>query len=449
MTTVSANNPAVGSLAEAPGSSFTHAYRYYIVAVVWLVMLLRFVDLQIVAVLLESIRADFHVSDTKLGLLGGTAFALFYAILGLPVAWLADRYSRRNIIAACLGIWSVMTALCGTAGSFLGLFMARVGVGFGEAGGVPPAYSLISDYFAAPRRSTIFAILNSAVPVGVFAGYFIGGYLNVTLGWRATIAIIGLFGVVVATVVRFTVHEPRRGSSDAQRASATPRAAETVRYLWNLRSYRHLVLGSAVFTLGAYGSGTWIASFFIRVHHMAPFEVTTWLAFLYGAGGLVGALLGGAMADRISRRTGDERWQAWLPAACVAAIQPFLFFVYLASNPRMALLVHIGTTVLMHSWMGPVYATVQSLVGASRRAFSAGLNLLVVNVLALGFGPLIVGAMSDLFGARLGGDALRYSILGLSVVTYAWGGVHFLLAGRTLREDLLVASVPEPEAAAA
>ncbi len=184
----------------------------------------------------------------------------------------------------------------------------------------------------------------------------------------------------------------------------------------------------------------WIASFFVRVHHMPPFEVTTWLAFVYGGGGLVGALLGGLAADRIADRTGDKRWQAWLPALCVAAIQPFLFFVYLSANPRIALVVHVGTTMLMHAWMGPAYATVQSLARARRRAFAAGVNLLVVNVVALGLGPLIVGVVSDLFSAKFGGGALRYSILGLSVVTYAWAGVHFLLAGRTLRGDLPVAS---------
>jgi MFS family permease len=418
------------------GSSYTSAYRYYVVGVIWLVMLLRFVDLQIVSVLLESIRAEFHVSDTKLGLLGGTAFALFYGTLGVPVAWLADRYNRRNIIVACIGIWSAMTALCGTAVSFLWLLLSRVGVGFGEAGGIPPGYSLISDYFAAPRRATIFAILNSAVPLGVFTGYLIGGFLNARFGWRSTMEIIGLFGVAVAMLVRFTLREPRRGSADGLRPSVSPSVAATVSHLWSLRSYRHLVLGSAVFTLGAAGSGTWMASFFIRVHHLTPLEVTTWLAFLYGGGGLVGALLGGAAADWLSNRTGDKRWQAWLPAACVAAIQPFVFFVCLTSNPRMALLVHLGTTVLMYTWMGPTYATVQSLVGADRRALAAGINLLVVNLLALGFGPLIVGAMSDLFNTQLGGDALRYSILGLSVVSYAWAGVHFLSAGKTLREDL-------------
>lgn len=258
-----------------------------------------------------------------------------------------------------------------------------------------------------------------------------------------------MFGLVVALVVRFTLREPRRGDADGRQPRAAAPVGATLSYLWNMRSYRHLVLGSAIFTLGAAGSGTWMVSFFVRVHHMAPLEVTTWLAFLYGGGGLVGALMGGAAADWLANRTGDKRWQAWLPAACVAAIQPFIFFVSLTANGRAALMAQLGTTILMYTWMGPTYATIQSLVGAERRAFAAGINLLVVNLLALGFGPLIVGAMSDLFGAQFGEDALRYSILALSVIGYAWAGVHFMLAARTLREDLPPAPALQMRAAAA
>lgn len=413
------------------------AYRYYVLGVLWIVMLLRFVDLQIVAVLLESIRAEFHVSDTQLGFLSGTAFAIFYSTLGLPIAWLADRYSRRNIVAACLAVWSGMTALCGTAGSFVSLFLARIGVGVGEAGGAPPCYSLVSDYFPANRRSTIMAILNSATPMGVFAGFIVGGYINASLGWRATLISIGLFGVVVALLVRLTVREPVRGSVDG--IQAVPAAAgfvDTLQYLWRLRSYRHLVFATSIGTLGAAGSGIWIASFFIRVHEMPPVEVSTWLAFVYGGGGLVGAIVGGMLADRFSRRTGDQRWQAWLPALAMLSIFPFSFFVYTWHDPKVALLVHVGTTFLMHAWLGPAYGTVQSLAGANRRAMAAAINLLIVNLLALGLGPLLVGAMSDYFNAQFGSNSLRYSLLTLVAVTYTWAALHFALAARSLRADL-------------
>ncbi len=432
----SAVDARVGGDLSLPRADFSEAYKFYVVGVIWLVLLFRVVDLQIVAVLLESIRAEFRVSDTQLGLLSGTAFALFYATLGLPIAWLADRYNRRTIIAACLALWSGMTALCGTASSFPALFLSRVGVGVGEAGGVPPSYSLISDYFPASRRSTILAVLNCATPMGVFAGFIIGGYINVRLGWRATLVILGAAGLIVALIVRLTLREPVRGGSDGRAAAPPPALWQTVRELWRVRSYRHLVLATSIATLGSVGSGIWLPSFFIRLHHMAPLEVSTWLAFIYGGGGLVGALLGGRIADRLARRSGDRRWQAWACAIGTAGVVPFSFFVFLWSNPITALLVHIGTTVMLHSWLGPAYASVQSLVPANRRAMAAAINMLVVNLLALGLGPLLVGAASDWFQVRFGADSLRYSILTLLTVSFTWATLHFLLAARRLDQDL-------------
>jgi predicted MFS family arabinose efflux permease len=432
---------SVSPASAAAGSEFrvSRAYLYYVIAVLWVVMLLRFVDLQIVAVLLEPIRREFEVSDTLLGFMTGSAFAIFYGTLGVPVAWLADRYNRRNIIAAAVGLWSAMTAVCGLAGSFTALFFARMGVGVGEAGGQPPAYSLVSDYVAPEKRSSIFAILNSAVPFGVFCGFIIGGWVSQHYGWRAAFMVVGLPGVLIALLIWLTVREPPRGFSENRTNVATAPLGETLGYLWRTRSYRHLVLATAIFTLGAIGSGIWIPSFFVRVHGMANAEVAVWLAFIYGGGGVLGATLGGFLADRLVARNNDKRWYAWLSGIAAAAILPFSFFVYLWPDPITALLVHIGTTILMHSWMGPAYGTVQSLAGVTRRAMAAAINGLAVNLLALGLGPLIVGAASDYFNARYGENSLRYSILTVVVVCYSWAALHFLLASRTLRQDLAAA----------
>lgn len=426
------SGPIDATLPEIPAD----AYRYYALAVVWIVLLLRTVDQQIISVLLESIRAEFHVSDTKLGLLSGTAFALFYAVLGLPVALLADRRRRRTIVATCLALWSAMTALCGMATSFSALLLARVGVGVGEAGGAPPSYSLISDYFPPERRSTIFALLNTSVPMGVFCGYIIGGYVNANFGWRATLMVIGVFGVAMAVIVRFTVREPVRGSADRRPLVAAPDLRETVRYLWAKRSYRHLVLGTSVATLGAFGSGVWMLSFFVRVHHLVPAQVATWLAFIYGGCGILGATAGGAIADRLTRKRADWRWQGWVCAIALGSILPFALVVFLWPVASIAFLALVGVVLLMHMWMGPAYGTVQSLAPPASRAMAAAINLLVVNLLALGCGPLLVGAMSDFFNARFGENAIRYAILSLVAVTYSWAAIHFLLASRTLREDL-------------
>jgi predicted MFS family arabinose efflux permease len=414
------------------------SYRNYVIALIWLVMLLRFVDLQIISVLLESIRKEFGASDTQLGLLSGLAFALFYGTLGIPIAWLADRANRRNIIVAALGLWSAMTAVCGLAGTFTQLFLARVGVGVGEAGGQPPAYSLVSDYVPPEKRSSVFAILSSAVPFGVFTGFIIGGWVSAIWGWRAAFMVVGIPGVLLAILIRFTLREPPRGFAEQGAVDAKPvPAGEVLRYLWNLRSYRHLVLATSIFTLGAIGSGIWIPSFFVRVHGMPNAEVATWLAFIYGGGGVFGSMFGGWLADRLVARTGDKRWFNWLSAIASASILPFSLFTYLWSNPITALLVHICTTTLMHAWMGPSYGTIQSLAGVKRRAMAAAINGLLVNLVALGLGPLIVGAASDYFNARYGDQSLRYSILSVVVVAYLWAALHFLLASRTLREDLV------------
>ncbi len=434
----------VGPASPPAGSSFrvSRGYLNYVIAVLWVVMLLRFVDLQIVAVLLESIRQEFEVSDTLLGFMTGSAFAIFYGTLGVPVAWLADRYNRRNIIAAAVGLWSAMTAVCGLAGSFTALFFARMGVGVGEAGGQPPAYSLVADYVPPEKRGSVFAILNSAVPFGVFCGFIIGGWVNAHYGWRSAFMVVGLPGLLLALLIWLTVREPPRGFSENRTnvATAATSVGETMGYLWRTRSYRHLVLATTIFTLGAIGSGIWIPSFFVRVHGMASAQVAVWLAFIYGGGGVLGAMLGGFLADRLVARRGDTRWYAWLSAIAAAAILPFSFFVYLWPDPVAALLVHVGTTILMHSWMGPAYGTVQSLAGVNRRAMAAAINGLAVNLLALGLGPLIVGAASDFFSARFGENSLRYSILTTVIVCYSWAALHFYLASRTLREDLAAAN---------
>jgi len=424
-----------------PAVALADSYRVYVLAIIWIVLLLRFVDLQIISVLLESIRKEFAVTDTQLGLLSGLAFSVFYGLLGLPVAWAADRYSRRNIITIAVGLWSLMTAMCGLATSFASLFLARVGVGVGEAGGTAPTYSLISDYFPPNRRATAFAILNCAVPVGVFCGFLVGGYVGAKYGWRAAFVAVGLPGVLLALLVRLTIREPRRGFSDPVLAdSAVPPLKDTLKYLLSMRSYRHFVWGSSIFTMGAMGSGIWIPSFFIRVHGMAPAEIAPWLACIYGGGGLIGALAGGWLADRAVERTGDKRWYAWLSGLSTIAILPFSFFVYLWPNPIQALLVHVGTAFLMHAWMGPLYGTIQGLAGVKRRAMAAAVNMLTINLVAYGMGPLLVGVASDYFNARFGDESLRYSILAIVVFAYTWAGVHFLLAAKTLRQDLELAA---------
>lgn len=432
---------AVSTLEFSVGKFTTRLYTVYVTAIVWCVLLLRFMDLQIIAVVIDPIKRQFGVSDTELGLLTGFAFSALYGGLGIPVGRVADTRNRVTILSIAVGLWSAMTAFCGLASTFTQLIAARIGVGIGESGGTGPAYSLISDYYPAEKRPSVFAVLNSSVPVAVFMGFMVGGFVNAHFGWRAAFCVVGLPGVLVAILVRLTIREPRVtcGTFSITNASATGFLV-TLGDLWRKRAYRHLVLATSIFTMGAMGSGIWLPSFFIRVHHMPSAQVAVWLAFIYGGAGLAGVLLGGLITERVVERTGDARWYVRVPAVCSAAILPIAVFVYLWRDPIVALLAHIGTTALMHSWMGPAYGTIQNLAGAQRRGVASAVNMLAINLIAYGFGPLSVGMASDTLGRFVGDQSLRYSILAVVVITYAWAGIHFLLAARTIREELEIDS---------
>ena len=425
--------------ATAAASPFqvSRTYGFYVLALLWLVGLFRFMDIQVFAVVLESVRAEFHFSDSLLGLLSGLAFAIFYATLGIPIALMADRYSRRNILSVVLGIWSGMTYLCGNATGFVSLFLARMGVGIGEAGATPSIHSLLADYFSAKNRGTVFAIVNTSIPAGVFAGFMIGGWILENYDWRVTFYAYGVPGILLAIILRLTLREPPRGYSENRTAPIeSVKFTDTLKYLWSLRAYRHLVTATTIMTLGAYGSGIWIPAFFQRIHNLGIGEVTFWLAWIYGGGGITGSLLGGWLSDRLAIKRQDARWYVRIPGIAALMILPFSFFVYLWGNPYQAMTVHIGTTILMHMYLGPAYGTVQTLAGVKRRAMASGINLLVINFLGIGFGPLIVGSASDYMNSIYGVESIRYSLLGLVVIAYTWSAVHFFLAGRTLRDDI-------------
>jgi predicted MFS family arabinose efflux permease len=410
-----------------------HVVARYTVALVWLTLVLRVVDLQVVSVLLEPLRKEFQVSDTQLGLLSGFAFSVFYGVLGIPVAWLADRANRRNIIAVAIGLWSAMTMMCGLASSFPALLLARLGVGIGEAGGSAPAYSLVSDITDPARRARTFAFLSAAVPTGIFIGMAGGGWINAHYGWRNTFVAFGAVGLIVSLLVFTTLREPPRlVRADEQRLSLRL----TLKDLLGIGAYRHLVMASSLFTMGAVGSGIWIAAFFIRVHEIPPAKIAAWLGVIYGAAGVAGALLGGWLAERLQRRQGDAGWQTRLACLSTAAIIPIAGFVYLLESAWIALALHVVVVLLMHIWMGPTYGLVQTLAGPGRRATAAALNMLVINVLAYGAGPLLVGAVSDALAPQFGAASLRYAILLVVVVCYGWAAVHFARAGRTLIGDL-------------
>ncbi len=423
------------SAAEPP--AYSTGYLRYALGLLTAVYVINFVDRQILAILLESIKRDLALSDFQLGLLGGTAFGIFYATMGVPIARLADVYSRKGVMAICLVIWSVMTALCGTAVGFWSLLLMRVGVGIGEAGGSPPAHSMISDYFPAERRGTALGIFSLGVPLGILVGFMLGGWLDETLGWRWAFAVVGLPGVLLAVIVALTLREPRRGASEVDAPGAVqvpaPSASETARFLWRSRSFRHAAMASGLYAFVGYSVTNWAPPFLIRSHGLSVGEVGTWLALIIGIGGGLGIYLGGFFSDRLSIE--DGRYRMWVPAVAMVLSLPFSFVVYLTPNTLLALVMLIPPTLLGLMYQAPALALVQSLATPSMRATAGAILLLVINIIGLAIGPAATGLLSDALEPRFGDDSLRYALLIVSLAL-AWSGLHFLLAARTIRDDL-------------
>ena len=423
--------------AQPNAFSTTPAYRGYVLALLVAVGVVGWVDRNVFAVLLESIKLDLELSDTELGLLGGAAFGVFYAAVGLPVAWLADRTNRSLLLAFALGLWSLMTAACGLATSFMTLFLARMGVGIGEAGGSPPSQSLVSDYFPPERRALALGVLYLYIPLGFVVGFALGGWLGETLGWRLAFVAIGLPGVLLAIVLRLTLAEPPRGFSEGTIAPPSRTAFfATLGWFVTCRSLRHLPLAGAAHGLGAFAAAVWLPSYFVRMFDVGPAEAGVWMAVTYGLGGGIGVLGGGYLADRLVRRSGDARWYAWGSASALAASVPCAAVLYLTNHPAVAVSALLVATTLGHMLLGPVTAMMQSLAGIHRRATAAAVYLLLVNLVSMGFVPVSVGLVSDMLGPRLGAEALRFALLGIVTTTGLWAAAHLVQVGKTLRDDL-------------
>ena len=400
-----------------------------------LVFIVNYIDRQILAILLPAIKADLDLSDTQLGFLTGLAFAGFYVIMGIPLGRLADRWNRRSLIAICLALWSVMTALCGLAVSFLHLTLARVGVGIGEAGATPASHSLISDYYPAKARASALAIYNLGISIGVLFGFLAGGWLNEFFGWRIAFMAVGLPGVLLALIVRFTLREPPRGYADGIVDDAEiPPLKSVLAYLWQCKSYRHMMLGSGLTSVGYLALMQWSPSFLSRSFEMGSGEIGSWLAPAIGVSGGLGTLLGGVVVDRLGVR--DSRWSAWVPAValCVSVVPAALAFLSASAAASVALLTIPLFLYPIH--FAPFSAVVQGLASLRMRSVMVAISGLLTNVIGLGLGPQVVGIGSDLLSDAYGVESLRYALLGTTAVFGLWAGLHFLLAARTLRQDL-------------
>lgn len=414
----------------------------------WVLILLTiaytssYLDRTIIGAVAEHIKEDLQLSDTQLGLLTGFAFAVFYATLGIPLAVLSDRMNRRNIVAVAVTVWSVMTVFCGLATNYVQLLLARIGVGIGEAGSSPQSHSMISDLYAPHERSQALGVYALGVYAGGMLGFLIGAPLAEIWGWRSVFFVAGLPGLIIAALIWLTIDEPVRGLADGrtQVTRKAPSFSEAVQgmgagfaFIWTSRACRHVVIGLTLTALIGYGGIMFAASFLKRTHGVSGLEIGLILGPIVGILGGAGALLGGRLADRMGAR--DPRWIGWIIAVAKLAAAPLIVGFYLSDDFTIALIFYLPAVVLGGFYLGPSFAMVQSLSPLALRATSSAIMLFILNLIALGLGPLTVGILSDLLKPTFGQDSLRYALLSLSFLN-VWAAYHYFLAGRSYVKEI-------------
>jgi predicted MFS family arabinose efflux permease len=422
---------------KIPGRASGHpealSYRAYVLAVLVLVYTFNFIDRQIVGILAVPIKAELKLTDTQLGLMGGLAFALFYTLLGIPIARLADRASRVGIMTAALGLWSVMTAACGMTHSFAQLFAARLGVGVGEAGGVAPAYSLICDYFPSRQRARALSVYSFGIPIGSAAGIVLGAYITRWMSWRMAFVFVGLAGLCMAPLLKATVREPLRGFDEPPAQPAMqPSLLDVLRTLAGKPSFWALALGGAASSMMGYGLFFWMPSFFFRSFGLTLVQASLAYGGLVLVGGLAGIWLGGSLADALGTR--HKAAYALIPALAFLATIPLYAVGVLSTKLGVCMAVLLVPTALGLAWLGPVLGAVQHLVPATMRATASAIFLFVNNLLGIGLGTTLIGALSDALHLRAGADSLRYAIVA-GTGFYLIAAVFLVLASRPLEKD--------------
>ena len=421
---------SVHQATAAPHEAYTNRYRYYVLALLTLGYVFNFVDRQVMTILIEPIKMEFGASDTQMGLLSGLAFALFYATLGIPVARLADRWSRRNVLAISMTTWSAVTALCATATGFWHLLLLRIGVGIGEAGGTPPSQSLLADYFQPEKRAFAQGILATAPNIGILVGLFGGALIAEAYGWRSVFLVFGIPGVLLAILIQLTIKEPLKVTASASEEGVGLFA--TLDNIFRLPSFAHIMVGVGFTGIAGYGLGVWYPSFLVRVHNMSLVDAGLYLGLIGVFGGGLGTISSGLLVDRLARR--DKRWQLWLPAIGIfLALPTQLAFLLWPAEHRLVMgdvdvpfaLVFMGLSAVFASfWIAPSYAAVQNLVPQYWRTQASALMLLAINLLGMGLGPLLVGMLSDLL-SQFGDSSVRFG-LSIGVSLSLVGGVAYL-----------------------
>lgn len=385
-------------------------YVMYVLALFLLANVFNYMDRMLLAVLLEPIKHDLGLSDTQMGLLGGLAFAVTYATVGIPIARWADRGTRRSIVALALAVWSGMTAACGLAQNYLQLFLARVGVGVGEAGGTPPIHSMITDLVPAHWRSTAMAVFTMGAAIGATIGLAAGGWLADAYSWRWAFVVLGLPGVVLALVIRLTVREPSR--APAAPVLSTQSVALTVdrpfRLLWSIVPLRYVMLGGAALAFVSYGVNQWAPSYFIRQFGLTAAEVGAGVGLAYGLGAAVGLLIGGLAADRLTRHDPAGPVRVLVTASLLGA--PLYFLTFAVDHVALAMGLLFVASAVAAGATAPLMAVAQHLSPPQIRATTSAVLMFFISVVGLGGASWFIGALSDALEPRVGIVALRYSL---------------------------------------
>ena len=419
--------------------------------VLLLVYILNFLDRQILSILAPAIQKELGINDGQLGLMRGFSFAIFYSILGVPIAYLADRKSRTWIITIALTLWSGMTAVCGLTTNFWQLFLARMGVGVGEAGGVAPSYSLIADYFEPSKRARALAIFSFGVPLGSAIGVVFGAVIVTILDWRAAFLIMGVIGLILAPIFRFVVREPIRGGRDTNVATEAVSVVAVLKTLLTKPSFWTLSLGAASSSMIGYGLLAWLPAFYLRSYGTKMVEFMSWLpSFLVPAnagpilyvgyfqglilliGGVAGMWFGGMLSDKFGANS--KGTYALVPA--IAFIAAFPFYLIGIQSPSLALMfwMFLIPTGLGLVWLGPVLTAFQHIVKPNMRTTASAIFLLINNFIGIGVGDWALGNLSDYLKATHGEESLRYSIMYGSSLYLLAAGLMFI-SSKLLAKD--------------
>ena len=386
-----------------PGQS-----RYYVLAILTLVYAFNHIDRQVLVILLEPIREDLKLEDWHLGLLSGLGFAAVYSTVGIPVAIWADRGVRRDIVALSLGFWSFMTVLSGFAQTYWHLLLARMGVGLGEAGGTPPATSMIADLYPPSQRATALGVYTLGIGLGILAGFPLGGYVYELYGWRAAFFFAGAPGLVLALVVWLTVREPERGQSEARVDTARPSIRQTFAFVLGQPAFLWLLAGCMMICVSANAFLAWTSPLLIRTYSAGVGEVSLALGLLVGGLGGLGAVLIGLVCDRLSRK--DLRWRPWIILASAIVALPFAWGFLNAGSLQNAYLFNIVPSFIGLVYASIAYTAAQELVGVMMRAVASAFTLFCLTLLGIGGGPTLVGFLSSAFASDGPAVSLRRAL---------------------------------------